>query len=304
MINSLSSNTVSQYNVAIKKWFIFCQLNNLDYYDVSVREILKFLTDQFQEGASYGTLNSFRSALSLIIGKDRCNCDSITRFFKGVFKMKPCFPKYSFTWDPNIVLEYLANIYPNDSITLEMLTKKLVTLLALSTGQRVQTLSVIDVNCIFPQNTYVAITIHEMIKTSMHNRRNPRLVIPYYVNEAICPAKALTSYMERTSQYRNLPNTDKLFITIKKPIHNASSQSLSRWIKQTMSQSGLDVTMFTAHSTRHASTSAANRSGVSIDLIKRTAGWTGNSLCFAKFYNQPLFDSEDTSFAEAVLSRK
>lgn len=300
--NSLSKNTLNQYNVAIKQWYIFCQTNNLNCYESSKREVLGFLTEQFKKGASYGTLNSFRSALSLIIGKDICNNDTICRFFKGVFKMKPSFPKYHSTWDPNIVLEFLSKI-SNESAPLDLLSKKLVTLLALSTGQRVQTISVIDLSSIFYQNTYIAITINDIIKTSMANRRNPILTIPFFgKNESICPAKTLSVYIERTSQFRDLPNTCKLILTVKKPVHNATSQTISRWIKQTLQESGVDVSVFTAHSTRHASTSAASRSGISIDVIKRTAGWTGNSLCFAKFYNQPLLTDQDTSFAESVLS--
>lgn len=303
MLNSLAKNTLSQYNVALKQWFLFCQLYNLDCFDTPHREILRFLTEQFKNGASYGTLNSFRSALSLIIGKDNCNNSHINRFFKGVFKLKPNFPKYCSTWDPNIILNYLSNLYPNESITIDLLTKKLVTLLALSTGQRVQTLSVIKLNCIFVNTSHITITINDVIKTSMPNRRNPSLVIPFFVqNESICPAKALTSYIERTKPFRNLSDTEKLILTIKKPVHSASSQTISRWIKQTLCEGGVDVSVFSAHSTRHASTSAASRSGISIDLIKRTAGWTGNSLCFAKFYNQPLVDTEGTAFAEAILS--
>ncbi|CAG9137962.1 unnamed protein product [Plutella xylostella] len=41
--------------------------------------------------------------------------------------------------------------------------------------------------------------------------------------------------------------------------------------------------------------------GVSIDVIKKTAGWTGNSLVFSKFYNMPLPVVEDLTFANAVL---
>lgn len=51
------------------------------------------------------------------------------------------FPKYSITWDPGSVLDYLASLYPLKSVTLEMLTIKLATLLALSTAQGLQTLS-------------------------------------------------------------------------------------------------------------------------------------------------------------------
>lgn len=304
MLQSLSKNTLNQYNVALKQWFSFCQINNIDMYNGSVADILKFLTEKYHANASYGTLNSFRSSLSLIMGKDRCNNDCVSRFLKGVFKSKPCFPKYNCIWDPNLVLDYLSGIFPNDAITMENLTKKLVTLLALSTGQRVQTLSLINVADIQIQESRIIITVNDIIKTSAPNRHNPRLIIPFFKEkDAICPALALSCYVERTRNLRSGINSNKLILTIKKPIHNASPQTISRWIKQTLSSSGVDINTFTAHSTRHASTSSASRSGISTDIIKRTAGWSGNSLCFARFYNQPLINTEeDCYFARAVLN--
>lgn len=286
----------------MKQWFIFCQSNNVNLYKADVPFILQFLTKQFHKGANYGTLNSYRSALSLILGKSFCNGDEISRFLKGVFRAKPCLPKYSSTWDPNLVLGHLSNEIPNDSLTLGRLTNKLVTLLALSTGQRVQTLSLINLKDVHVGESHIIISINEVIKTSAPNKKNPRLIIPFFrEKESVCPAATLCNYITKTEQFRSFPNTDKLVLTTKNPIHNASSQSISRWIKQTLRDSGVDVSIFGAHSTRHASTSAANRSGVSIDLIKKAAGWTGNSLCFAKFYNQPI-ETIDSSFAKAIIN--
>ncbi|KYN15933.1 hypothetical protein ALC57_11826, partial [Trachymyrmex cornetzi] len=45
---------------------------------------------------------------------------------------------------------------------------------------------------------------------------------------------------------------------------------------------------FSAHSTRHASTSLAAHKGVSVNLIKRAAGWSGESRVFADFYNKVI----------------
>lgn len=305
MIKSLSQNTLKQYNTSLKKWFQFCKNNNVHVYDHSITLVLKFLTQMFENGANYGTLNSYRSALSLILGKQVGNDDCISRFLKGVFRIKPSLPKYKDIWNPNLVLEYLSNLFPNEKLSIDKITKKLVTLLALSTAQRVQTLSMIDINNICIKDSCIIVTIDELIKTSAPNRHNPRMIIPFFKDrESICPAKTLSSYLKVTEQFRLLPNTEKLILTTKKPLHSASSQSISRWIKNTLSESGINVNLFTAHSTRHASTSAANRCGVSIDIIKRTAGWTGDSLCFAKFYNQPLLNmEEDISFADAVCNQ-
>ncbi|KAI8431183.1 hypothetical protein MSG28_001221 [Choristoneura fumiferana] len=299
MIKSLSNSTLQQYNTAYKQWVQFCNTNKIDWSETTTPVLLGFLTQLFEKGASYGTLNSTRSALSLIFGKQLCNNDYITRFFKGIFKIKPNLPKYQFTWDPSKVLSFLSGLYPNESLSILALTKKLVTLLALSTGHRVQTLSVIKANNITINDMGAIIIVDGIIKTSGPNRNNPKLVLPHFVEKnTICPVKTLSSYITRMEQFRAFPNTEKLILTTTQPHHNASAQSISRWIKIVLRDSGVDVSVFTAHSTRHAATSAAYRAGVSIDLIKRTAGWTNSSKCFAKFYNLPLNnDKNDRAFA-------
>lgn len=55
----------------------------------------------------------------------------------------------------------------------------------------------------------------------------------------------------------------------------------SRWIKNILAKSGVDTHIYSAHSTRHAATSAASRKGLSVDLIRRSAGWSQSSETFA-----------------------
>ncbi|CAH1382014.1 unnamed protein product [Tenebrio molitor] len=62
---------------------------------------------------------------------------------RGVFKMKPLTTKYRHIWDPKTVLNYIESLGPNSSLSLRQLTMKTVTLLALISGHRLQTLSLI-----------------------------------------------------------------------------------------------------------------------------------------------------------------
>lgn len=145
MLASLAPNSMKQYDVYLKKWWYFCQSNSVNIYEATVPTIIYFLTQFFNEGYQYGTLNSCKSALSLILNPELANDDSIKRFLKGVFRLKPPKPKYDVTWDGNLVLDKLSLWHPNEELTLDKLTNKTITLLALSTAQRVQTLSKIKV---------------------------------------------------------------------------------------------------------------------------------------------------------------
>ena len=72
-------------------------------------------------------------------------------------------------------------------------------------------------------------------------------------------------------------------------------------MKETLNKSGLDTIIFSTHSTRHASTSAAQRLGVDIEVIRKTAGWTKSSETFAKFYNRDIV-SDQEQFALPILN--
>ena len=53
-----------------------------------------------------------------------------------------------------------------------------------------------------------------------------------------------------------------LFLSTKRPHHPVTSATIARWIKQGMSKAGVDTSLFGAHFTRAASTSAAKRKGM------------------------------------------
>ncbi|KAL0879323.1 hypothetical protein ABMA27_003101 [Loxostege sticticalis] len=298
MIMSLSDSTAKQYDTYLKPWYQFCISFSINYLEGSVPQVLSFLTKLVEQGASYGSINCAKSALSLLLGSKISTDDRLKRFMKGVFRLNPPQPKYDVTWDPQIVLNFLSCWYPNENLILENLTKKLVTLLAIATGHRVQTLSLIKTQNIQQSNQKILIKIPDLIKTSRPGSNQPLLTLPFFLEKPqICPAKTLVTYINMTKTKRN--NCENLFISFKKPYNKVTSQTISRWIKDTLSDSGIDTSIFTAHSTRHASTSAAKRCGVNIDVIRKTAGWSESSKTFAKFYNRDFIESCD--FASSIF---
>ena len=156
LLESLSRNTFKQYQSALKEWYNFCNEKQYDCYDVSISTVLQFLTVVHDKGAKYGTLNCYRSALVLILGKIMDN-ELISRFMRGVYRKAPALPRYDYVWDPGLVLNKLATMYPNESISLELLSKKVITLIALITAHRIQTLSLIKITNIIREETRILI---------------------------------------------------------------------------------------------------------------------------------------------------
>lgn len=300
MLASLADNSLKQYDVYFKKWFDFCVRNCIDCYGATIMDILTFLTTLFNNGYQYGSLNSCKAALSLILGSSVSRDDRIIRFLKGAYRLRPPTAKYSATWDTSCVLSYLASQYPNKTLGLEKLTKKCITLLALVTAHRVQTLSKILVTNIEIKNSEIIIKIPDLIKTSKIGATQPLLVLPYFSQKKdICPAETLVDYINRTVTLRS---SESLFIGYRKPHKAVSTQSLCRWIKSTLKESGIDVSIFSAHSTRHAATSKAHQLGVNIDQIRRTAGWSENSDTFFNFYNKKINKHDPSALARAIIN--
>lgn len=298
---SVTDSTLRQYNVGLKLWWEFCtSKKKANVFKITVPLLLEFLTSAFNNGASYSSLNTYRSAISQIATPDIAQDFRVKRFFRGVFKLRPGTAKYNITWDPEIVLRFIRKL--SNNLSLEDLTLKLAILLALATGQRVQTLASIELNGIIINNAHIIIKISKLIKTSGPNKPQPTLQLPYFEHEkSLCVATTLSEYLERTAPLRG-QSCNNLFITYKRPHHNASVQTISRWIKTMLNKSGIDTSIFSSHSTRHASTSSAAEKGVSLDVIRSAAGWSEKSNTFANFYHRPIV--QDCNFAKSVLTIK
>lgn len=223
------------------------------------------------------------------------------RFLRSVSRSRPSQPRYNFTWDPLLVLNYLEKFFPHSSIPLSELSKKILMLLMLITGHRLQTIALIKTDSIIIGPDEIQIFITDRIKTSGTRAEQPVLHIPYFLEKPeLCVASALLHYLERTANLRE-NSLEYLFISLKEPYKNISKQTLARWIKNVLKEAGVNVSLFSAHSVRHASTSMALRNGISVDVIRKTAGWSASSNTFAKFYNRPLKTS--VLFANAILNK-
>lgn len=290
---------MKQYSASLKRWWEFCQNLGQDPFDARTDFVLGFLSGWFKEGAAYGTLNSARAAISLILAKPLSDEPVISRFFKGVFRLKPALPKYSKTWNSEIVLKEAAKMEPLDTLSITKITEKLVILLAMGTGHRVQTFSLINIDHINIDSSGVEINIVDLIKTSRPGSAQPNFFIPFFVNNpSVCLARVLSRYIKVTESLRG--SEKKLILTINKPHRAATAQTICRWLKGILAR--CDLSDFSAHSTRHAATSTAFKKGINLNIIKNTVGWSENSKVFAKFYNRPIVPDKGV-FAAAVLDR-
>ncbi|KAJ8944860.1 hypothetical protein NQ317_008851 [Molorchus minor] len=300
VIASISNATLKQYESSYKNWWKFCKNEQVSPFTYNLKQFIKFLNMLHIQGKSYSTINTCKSALSLVLSIDNSDEKVIKRFLKGIYNIKPQKPKYDSTWDTNLVLTYLEKLQTRENLSLQNMTLKLVTLLAIISAHRLQTFTKIKLKNIKNLEDRIEIYVPDRIKTSGKGRYQPLIIIPY-LNERpdLCLAKLLVTYIERTKQFRTTDN-DTLILTYKKPHHPASVQTISRWIKTILYKSGVDTSTYSSYSTRHAATSAAYRGGINIEEIRRRAGWSNKSNTFNIYYNKPV-NVDTNTFARAVL---
>lgn len=297
--SSCAQSTYKQYEVYYNQWKEFCHVKRFIDNDCNVKHVLEFLMSLYKEGKSYSTINAARSALSYFFnftcGKKVGEDMLVVRFMKGVFRLRPPRPKYDVTWSADKVLLYLRSIKNNDC-DLKSLTFKTVALLALVTGQRVQTLASIKLNNVVFGDV-IQIRLTSILKTTSLRNSNPVLKLPPFNDVLICPVAVLKDYCSRTASLRK---SDDLFVSFMKPYGPVSSQTISRWLCSVLKLSGIDVSVYGAHSFRSSSTSKAKESGVSTDTILKRIGWSANSQTFAIYYNRVV--EQEGDYAAAVLS--
>ena len=93
----------------------------------------------------------------------------------------------------------------------------------------------------------------------------------------------------------------KLLISFHKPYQAVSRDTIRRWIKQVLSNSGIDTNVFSAYSTRSPSVSAANLKGVPLDKILLAGGWSHAST-FSKYCNKPIVSTHGCDYGSSLLN--
>lgn len=226
MISSLSPSTIKQYTATYHLWWTFCQQENTPFYHATPIQVISFLQSLLDNHPhKYGTFNSHRSALSLILPNTIGSDPILKRFMKGTSRLRPSRPKYDSTWDPQPVLNYLEHL-PTD--TLKALSHKLVTLLALITGGRLQTISLIRLSNMLIEEERIQIFITDPTKTSTVSKNQACLYIPFFrQTPSLCAALSLQKYVTVTGPLRK-PDQDFLFISCCKPHNTISKQTISQ----------------------------------------------------------------------------
>ena len=286
-----------------EEWIHFCRGRQIDYLCPTEYVLLEFLTGLFEAGASYSSLNSARSAVASILVDQQTSIGEaplIKKFLRGAFNARPQLPRYTSTWDVNIVLNYLRGVAPSKSLSLKQLTLKTAALLLLLSSHRGQTIMNFKIGSKMElRNNSVCFHIDDLLKTSKPGHHiSPISFKAFPADRRLCVVTYLKVYMERT---KTLRKCSQLLISYKPPHNAISRDTLSRWTRTVLTLAGVDTSVFKPHSTRAASASAAAKC-VPLQTILDAAGWSRAST-FSRYYHKSSHRAAaSASLADGVLS--
>ena len=104
--------------------------------------------------------------------------------------------------------------------------------------------------------------------------------------------------MQHLLKTKELRHSDGgFFISFKPPNKALTSTTIARWVVNVLKEAGLNVSVFSAHSTRSAAPSKASDKGLNLAEISKTVGWS-NAKTFPMFYKKTISEN----FGKTILS--
>ena len=250
VLKSWRPGTEKQYSAAWKCFCSWCDRKQRNSLQADLMTVCDFLTEQFEDfNKSYSTINSYRSALSSMLlpvdGYSVGEHPIIARLLQGMFHVRPPEPRYSFTWDVNVMLTFLESWFPLSVLGLKQLTLKTAALVALVSAQRSQTLSVLSIEFMNSTATGTQFVVNSLLKSSRPGKSSLIVSLPAFPeNEKLCAHSTLLHYVARTASIRQSLNSSHVFVSYDKPYKIVSSATLSRWLKAVLSLAGIDTSIF------------------------------------------------------------
>ena len=292
----------SNYNSSWRMWASWCDKQQIDEFRCDVIKILDYLAFLFEKDYEYRTIRCHRSAISAFhdwkpVGQHPEICAVVS----GIFNNRPPQPRYMFVWSVESVINFIKNKWKNnENLSEKYLTYKLVILMVLTFASRASAMHCLDVRFMVKSEDAYIFTFHKLHKSWRKGKAPPKLYLfRYPKDQELCVVSALNEYLKCTEKWRTNGDKFQLLLSYIKPHVEVHSSIASRWIKEILNETGVDVDVFKGHPTRLASVSKACLSGISVDDILSQGSWSNEST-WQKFYHKQALLKEQV-FQERVL---
>ena len=140
-----SKGTNTAYQSGWRRWHSWCHPREIDPVHCGIQPFLDFL---FKEGLEYRSINVIRSAVSTthvpLEGSPIGQHPLVSQLMKGIYNSRPPRPRYTYTWDVDVVVRHLKGLGSNTGLSLKTLSRKLILLMSLTLASRTSELQALD----------------------------------------------------------------------------------------------------------------------------------------------------------------
>ena len=160
-------------------------------------------------------------------------------------------------------------------------------MLSLLSASRVSEITSLRVNYLTKHSSVYTFAIPHLMKTCRRGKK-PHLNLNFYNfpgDNKLCVCKAIDYFLER--RYVWGVGESQFRVSHIKPHKPVSPSTVSRWLGQVLAMAGFDTEVFKAHSTRSASFSRAEVTGISLTDIIKQGHWSQAST-FQRFYRKSI----------------
>ena len=158
-------------------------------------------------------------------------------------------------------------------------------ILALTSLCRVSELTSIEFNSITVDDLGVKFSLNKFRKNQRGGALKTFSLTRMVPESSTCPVACFSSYLIKSFDFRS--NVDG-----KTPW----ASTIARWIKEVLTSAGIDVNLFSVHSTRGAAASKAFASGIPVVRILKAGGWASESV-FSRHNQQSIGEAESDGLA-------
>ena len=293
--NNGRTSSIKHYESAWKKWCGWCSEREISPTRSNINYVLDFLAELFEKGLEYRTSGTHRSAISAFhdpleiirVGSH----PRVSAFVSGIFNKRPPQPKYHFVWDVETVLDFLRILPGNDLLSDKLLTLKVSMLLSLLSALRVSEITNLRVDYLTKHSSVYTFAIPHLTKTCRRGKK-PHPNLKFY------------NFPGESKLRRNVWRVEEsqFLVSHIKPHKPVSPSTVLGLLGQVLAMAGIKTDVFKAHSTRAASSSKAEVTGVSLtDIIKQ--GNCSQVSTFQRFYRKSIKEY-DFNFQSGILNKQ
>ena len=194
---SLCKSTCQKYLSYQTRWKEYCAEKNILYDSPTVEQFLNFFTELVNQGISHGVLISAKNEVAHVLRMKYQHIPqhaSVIKFFKGSFNLRPPLPKLSFVRDVQIMFEYFRSLGDNRQNSDKHLSQKLLILLLLVGGQRLNSVFHFTIDRMFISSTSVTLSPEHVLKHSKPGCKLDVFECRAYSDPKLCVLRSVKEY--------------------------------------------------------------------------------------------------------------